>query len=196
MSRTAMLVCGALALAPGLLAAENFSYNQLQLEVNNTEISVGAADDDDAGYAVSGSVRLPRSFYLAGSYETAEVSGIDFTNYSAGIGAFAGVSEGVDLFAELAYVEEELDYNNLNLDDGGAGLTLGVRGMLTPFLETEARYRYADFGSNAGEMNSFHVSGMYKVTDMFGVGLKYRRDDVDETDATRTVVGAFVRASF
>ncbi|HSH30111.1 MAG TPA: hypothetical protein VK971_09420 [Thiohalobacter sp.] len=196
MTRTGMALCGSLVFYSGMLAAENFSYNQLQLEANNTEMSLSGLNDDDAGYAIAGTLRLPRSFYLAGHYETAEISNIDFTNYSAGIGAFASVSEGVDLFGELAYVKEETDYRNVSLDDGGAGLTLGVRGMLTPFLEAEARYRYADFGSNTGEMNSFQASGMYKVTDMLGVGLKYRRDDVDETDAKRTVVAAFVRASF
>ena len=200
MKKTSVLFASSLCLFSGITMAENFSYNQIQGTVHNTELrfsdGVDSFKDDDTGFTLSGTLRLPRSFYAAASYETVEIANVDLTNYSLGIGAFTSVAEGVDLFAELAYVNEEAKASGIKDDDSGVGITLGARGAWTPFFEAEARYRYADFGSGSDEMHTFLVSGMYKLTDQFGVGLNYRRDSVDEDDFKRTLIGAFVRATF
>jgi hypothetical protein len=202
MKKTSFLMTAALGMFSSAVIADNFSYNHLQLTVNNTEIElsdgVTTIEDDNTGYSISGSVRLPRSFYATASYEDAEVFGADFTHYSVGIGAFTSVAEGVDLFAELAYVNEEIDAGGISEDDSGVGITLGARGQWTPVLETEARYRYADFGGGLDPMHSIYLSGMYKITQQFGVGLSYRHDDTEDNgiDFERDVFGAFVRVTF
>ncbi|MFN2309916.1 MAG: hypothetical protein ABR553_09315 [Gammaproteobacteria bacterium] len=172
------------------------------LTANNTDIEisdgVSTAKDDNSGYSISGSIRLPRSFYAAASYEDAEVFGIDFTNYSVGIGAFTSVADSVDLFAELAYVNEEIDTGSASDDDSGAGITLGVRGLWTSVFEAEARYRYADFGGGSAPMHSFYLSGMYKITPQYGVGLSYRNDAMEDDgiEFDRDVFGVFARVTF
>lgn len=182
--------------------AENFNYNMLQVNAHNTEFKANDGVDslkiDDTGFGVSGTVRLPRNFYLAGSYETVDIEGVDFTNYALGLGAFFEVAEGVDLFTELAHVNEEVEVLGFSEDDNGYAITLGARGLWTPRFEAEARYRYTDMGGDWDPISSVMISGMYKVTDQFGIGLSLRRDNMDDdgVEVDRTVTSLFGRANF
>ena len=178
----------ALALAAALpfsAQASELKYSYVQAGYQSTDLEGFNFD----GYGVKGSVAFGDQFYGVASYNHGSESGVDLAETMVGVGFHHGVSDKADLFAEIAYINDDADFFN----DNGYRVTGGVRGMMADKFEGSFQINYTDvndFGKGWGA----GVGAVYHVNDTWGVYASYDYSDRDSSNLNTWGLG--VRASF
>lgn len=185
------LVCG--GLAPAALA-ESPRYSYFTAAWTNTEIDGEdlGSDPEGDGLSIGGSIAVTDMFHLFAEYDDSDldVDGVPFgfdvdVGYQTlviGGGANFGVSDTVDIVAQLAYVDVELTvdvagFGSGSEDESGYGLGAGVRAMVTDDFELNAGVNFVDLGDDADD-TTFSLGAVYNFTPVFAVqgGLSFSDD--------------------
>lgn len=170
------------ACVPFLAQAEGISYSYLDAAYVNTDIDGFNKDVD--GYALRGSFEVVDNLFLFAGYvdqgTTVFGTDIDLQSYNIGVGYAWPLSEALDLYGKLAYVNAEADVQGLgSADDDGYALGVGLRGRPVEQLELEGSVNYADF-SDSGDDTTLGVSARWYFTKQFAVGIEGEfGDDAD-----------------
>jgi len=156
--------------------AEGFDYDFLTLGYGNVDFD-GLADGD--GFTLGGSYAITDSYYAFADYQAASLDfDVDATTWAAGFGYHRGMSDKVDLVAELSYEYIEFDLPLApSVDDSGLGLSVGFRFAQSDKLELNASINYVDFG-DGGDDTGFKLGGLYDVNDKYSVGLSGEWSDI------------------
>ena len=127
-----------------------FSYTSIGLGYQTVEI----VDEEFSGFGLSGSVALNETAFLIAGYslidsddEYAADSGTDIikiTQYSAGIGLHAPISENVDIVTSFLHASSELEFSNISEDGNGYLINLALRGKPTDTIEVSGSINYAN----------------------------------------------------
>lgn len=168
--------------APLAASAADVSYTYVEGGYSNI-------DGDADGAYVRGSVNFGDSgFYGLGSYSYLEtdVGNISLRPAELGVGYHYGLSQGVDLIGEAAYVRVDTDFGDI---DGYRG-SVGVRGNLASKVEGLAKVNYTDGDDFDGDFSGT-LGAQYKFNNTWGLTgeVEFGRDST-----TAYLVG--VRASF
>ena len=188
MKRNLSLLALALAAALPFTAA-----NATDLKYNYIQGGYTAADFsgfDMDGYGVKGSVAFGDKFYGLASYDRVSDSGLDLSETTVGVGFHHGINDKADFFAEASFVQDDLD---LVGSDNGYRVAGGIRGLLSDKFEGSVKATYTDVGDYGNGFGA-GVSGLFHITDTWGVYASYDYADRDSTNFNTW--GAGVRASF
>ena len=160
-------------------ASAEFDYDFF--EVTYAEVEFDDIDVDGDGLGIGGSYSLNEDVFVFGSYQGADLDfGIDASTFTVGVGYHTGVSEVVDLVANVSYQFVEIDIPGFgDEDDDGFGLGVGLRYAAARNLELSAGINYVDLG-DGGDDTTLSAGALYNFTDAFtaGVGTSFG-DDVD-----------------
>ncbi len=170
---TTLLATAVLAL-PGFAAAEDLSYDYLDLSYAETEIDVGDTDVDGDGLTLAGSLAVAPNWHLFADFAATDFDfGIDATTLRAGGGYNHSISESADVIARLFAIRTELELDGGgDSDDTGIGIGVGVRAFVMPSLELEGAIDYVDveFAGDASGETLFTGGARYFVTPQIALG--------------------------
>ncbi|NQD37183.1 hypothetical protein HPT27_09105 [Permianibacter sp. IMCC34836] len=187
------------ALLPLLARADDLSYSYIQAGYASSELDDLTFD----GASVQGSVAFGTSnFYAVVNHESGSDGDFDMTQTSAGVGYHFDLSANADVFTELAYIANEVEYtgsSGYTSDDNGYRVTAGLRGMFSSSFEAILAVHYTDvndFGSGYGGTLGavIHFSPRWSL---YGSYTSATRDDVfDDGNMDLKTTAAGVRFSF
>ncbi|MCK7460518.1 porin family protein [Idiomarina aminovorans] len=187
---------------PSAALAESPNWNKVDASYLDTDVGVeGLGDLSFDGFRVGGSAAInPELVVLDNLFIFADFDSIsnddsnadlDVDFLSAGIGSYKHLTETTDLYATVSFerVESEISIPGLSTSDSDKtwGVGIGLRSMLTPKVEVDAKLDYVAFDEEVVRVN---LSAFYHVTKNVSLGLGYetRREtqnlDVDSLSAT------------
>jgi hypothetical protein len=139
------LLALSLILSSGITTADTkirYDYGEFRYTLD-AEIDDTLADDGD-GFAFGGSLRVNDMFYAIADYETLDYDNdIETTVLQLGAGAIFSQSK-MDVVAELALVDAEVERGSFDDSDTGFRLSGGVRGYVAPKVEARGFLNYVD----------------------------------------------------
>ncbi|MBP59054.1 MULTISPECIES: outer membrane protein [Idiomarina] len=184
--------------------ADSPNWNKLQASYIDTDIETPIDEDISMdGYAVSGSLSLNESIFILANFDSvgdeSEFGDVDLDSLNAGIGFNHGITKSTDIFATVTYEKLELvgsvdDIGSESFDESGYGAGLGVRSMLTDFLELSVKADYLDIDDE--NAIRYDASAFFHLTENLSLGVGYKLYDLDEIDQDIDTVAATVRYSF
>jgi len=175
-----LVAAAALAAMPLATQAADMSYTYLEGGLARVDLD-GVSSSLD-GFYLRGSVSLTDNLFLSGDYVDVSKSGVDFEQYSVGLGGRFPLSGALDLTARIAWVQAEASVRaapfNARAKEDGFSVGAGLRGRLGERLELEGNATYYDLGD--GDDTAFGVAVRYFLTGNIAVGADYQRfDDAD-----------------
>ena len=184
-----ILVCGLLLAVFSSAAADDLNYNFIQFGYDRIELdSDFGFDVDGDGWTLGGSFEVGESWFLFAGYGQADFDfGIDLDQWSAGAGFHTPMANNVDFVATLGYVTADIGAAGVSVDDDGLGASIGIRAMVSPFIELNGAINYTDLG-DFGDDTSLSGSAWYNFTEQFALGLGLGLGD----DVTEYGIGALL----
>jgi hypothetical protein len=181
------LVAASFAICPLLAAnAEGIGYTYADLAYVTTDID--GFDDELDGFLLRGSLEIADNWFVYARYLDESVStrgvDIDFQQYSIGGGYAWSFAENMDLYGKLGYTKAEVDVENfgfgdLDTDDDGYELGVGIRARPIDIIELEGAINYVDL-SDSGDDTSLGVAARWFITDAIALGVEGEfADDAD-----------------
>jgi Ax21 family sulfation-dependent quorum factor len=182
MKRSIIALALAALLPLSAQADDKLSYTYVEADYLNI-------DSDADGFGVRGSFEFADSgFYGFGGWNTVEVDGVnvDVDSFDLGLGYAHGLTDNLDLIAEAAYLNSDVD----GLGDVDAyRASVGLRGSITDNFEGLVKANYVDGDEFDGDFSGT-VGAQYKFNQTWGlVG------EVEFADGGETYLFG-VRASF
>lgn len=160
--------------------AGGLSYNFVELGYQNAELDddIAGFSVDGDGYGIRGSFEVGDSWFIAASYGTLDFDfGVDLDQLSVGGGFYMNLSERVDFFASLSYIQAEVSASGFgSVDEDGYGVAVGMRGMVADRFEVNGSLKYSDLGDGA-DGTAVAAQALYSFTDAFALGLNIETDD-------------------
>lgn len=172
-----LLAVAWLAAAPLAAHASDMSYTFVEGGFAQADID-GVSSTLD-GFYLRGSAAFTDHLHLSADYVDVSKSGVDFQQYSVGLGGRYPLSPTLDLTGRVAWVRAEAGVGPFSASDDGYGVTGGLRGRLGERFELEGNVSYFDVGSGSGD-TAAGVAARYFFTDSLAVTADFQRyDDVN-----------------
>lgn len=199
--RKAVIALAMLTL-PGAVLAESPNWNKVDASYLDTDVGVdGAGDLSFDGFRVGGSAAINPdlvvldNLFLFADFDSVsnDDSGfdLDIDFLSAGVGSYKHLTETTDLYATASFERAKFSGSvqefSASASENAWGVGIGLRSMLTPNVEVDAKLDYVAFDE---ELVRFNLSAFYHVTKNFSFGLGYETHretqdlDVDSLSAT------------
>lgn len=185
MKKLAILALSGLAL-PLAAGAQGLSYNYLDARYTSQDVDVTASDEIGMeGFSIDGSILIHENVYLFAGYgqqrsDTVNLlllgnGKLEFSAITAGFGYRVAMAPDTDFNISAAWVREEGEgVDGLNIpkeDDDGYRIALGVRHLLSEFLELNAGASYINIFDD--DVTSFNVGLLGHLTPRFAIGAGY-----------------------
>jgi Ax21 family sulfation-dependent quorum factor len=141
-------------------ADDKLSYSYVEADYVNV-------DGDADGFGVRGSFEFGQSgFYGLGGWRSVEIddTNIDVDQWELGVGYAHDLSENLDLIAEAAYDQVDVE----GYDEDGYRATVGLRGSFSPNFEGLAKVSFVD-GDNVDGDFVGTLGAQYKFTPTWGI---------------------------
>ncbi|WP_289118279.1 outer membrane beta-barrel protein [uncultured Idiomarina sp.] len=193
---------------PSAALADSPNWNKVEASYLDTDLGVNNVEDISLdGFRAGGSVAIDQDFVVLKNIftfadfsslsEEDNTGSIDLDYLSAGIGSFKSLSDSTDLYATVSFERVELSASSLPMQsisysENAVGVGLGLRSMVTPNIETNAKIDYIAFDEATVRLD---ISAFYHLTNSlsFGFGYEtYKELDYFDIDSIR----ASVRYSF
>ena len=177
------LLAGVLA-SVGAYASDELSYSYVGIEYVRAELDDGPEGD---GLGVTGSAEIGSAVHVFASYGKLDFDpyfGLDVegTTWSGGIGYHRAIAERASFFADVSYVDVELDTNFGDASDDGYSVGIGVRGLVATKVELHGGISYVDL-SDSGDDTSFGGGVRFNFTEMVSLGARYTTSDDSDSVA-------------
>jgi len=174
------IVFGTLLLALAVPSfAELPSYNYINGSFETVELDVGAGPEVDGdGFGIGGSFVVADNWHIVGRYSAIGFDfGVDLNRFAIGGGYHTNVSDSTTVFADLTYVNWEVDTGAVlgSVDDSGYGFAVGVRSNVTERIELQGTLSLVDLG-DGGDSTSFGGAAWYAF-ESFSLGVSAEIDD-------------------
>ena len=184
--------------------ADSPNWDKIQASYIETDIETPIDEDISMdGYAVSGSLSLNESFFILANFDSvgdeSNFGDVDLDSLNAGLGFNHGITDSTDVFATLTYEKLELvgsidAIGSESFDESGYGAGVGIRSMITDFIELSVKADYLDIDDE--NAIRYDASAFFHLTNNLSLGLGYKRYNLDEIDQDIDTVAATVRYSF
>ena len=193
---------------PSAALADSPNWNKVEASYLDTDLGVNNVEDISLdGFRAGGSVAIDQDFVVLKNIftfadfssvsEEDNTGSIDLDYLSAGIGSFKSLSDSTDLYATVSFERVELSASSLPMQsisysENAVGVGLGLRSMVTPNIETNAKIDYIAFDEATVRLD---ISAFYHLTNSLSFGLAYetyKELDYADIDSIR----ASVRYSF
>ena len=159
--------------------AESPSFNFIGVGYDAVNLDVGEGFDVDGdGYRIGGSFEIGDNMFGFVNYaDTGFDFSVDLTQIQVGLGWRTGLTDNVDFYARLAYVDAEISAPDFSpVDDSGYGLGIGVRGNVSDLVELYGEVAYVDLGDGA-DGTAVGAGIYFNLSDTFALGLGASFDD-------------------
>lgn len=181
---TCALLCPALA-----LAADPFPYQYVELSYQHQAPQNGASIKGpgvDIAYTVLPTLQV-RGGYARLNAAT-PLSSTTYDDYFVGIRGESNYDETTDFYTDILYLNDRRRYLGASHTDNGYRVALGMRHLLTPWLEFDGSlgHNWLDRASN-----DVTVGLLVNATGRFAVGVNYSHSSV-----TGNTAGLLLRAYF
>lgn len=155
------------------VGAQGLNYNYVQGSYGRVDLDDVGIDVDGDGLGISAMFAIDENFHVFGEYQTADMDfGVDLNLMELGVGYHTNISPNLDLYANLGYVNIEVDASGFgSADDDGFSIGVGLRGAVSEAVELFGGLDYVDFDEGDGETRA-NAGFMLSLTDQLGVGLK------------------------
>ncbi|MEO6079509.1 MAG: hypothetical protein ABIQ86_07010 [Steroidobacteraceae bacterium] len=168
----------ALGVGGSAVAAEGFSYNNLEVSYVLTEVDALNLEGD--GFAIGGSVAFNDHVFGFSSINDIDYdsgSGISISVISLGVGFNWAVAQNLDLVSGLSYEHLKLKISGVgSASDDGVGVNVGLRGRLGDRVELTSGVKYSDFGHDVNDF-TWSIGGRYYFTRNFAAGIDLSDND-------------------
>jgi len=174
-----IVACVGLGLAAGAAQADASSYSFADFSYYTGEIDDSNVDTDI--FDINAAYEINDNLFMAAGYQDASVDPGDSSqsNLSFGIGAHTPIVDNIDVYGVVSFVrtdlEETLGPIQVDADDSGYGIDLGVRGMLSEQFEVFGEYAYLDVFDDSDD--SFELGARFYLNQNFALGVKYLSED-------------------
>lgn len=184
--------------------ADSPKWDKIQASYIETDIETPIDNDITMdGYAVSGSLSLNESMFILANFDSvgdeSDFGDVDLDSTNAGLGFNHGLTESTDIFATVTYEKLQLTgsvdaLGSESFDESGYGAGVGIRSMLTDFLELSVKADYLDIDDE--NAMRYDASAFFHLTENLSLGVGYKLYDLDEIDQDVDTMSASVRYSF
>ena len=193
---------------PSAALADSPNWNKVEASYLDTDLGVNNVEDISLdGFRAGGSVAIDQDFVVLKNIfafanfssvsEEDNSASIDLDYLSAGIGSFKSLSDSTDLYATASFERIEVATSSILTEptsdsEKAVGVGIGLRSMVTPNIETNAKIDYIAFDEATVRLD---ISAFYHLTNSlsFGFGYEtYKELDYFDIDSIR----ASVRYSF
>lgn len=199
--RKAVISLAMLAL-PSVALAESPNWNKAEASYVDANIDVDTIGDFSFdGFRVGGSAVINKDLVvLKNLFVFADFDSISSDDYnidsdleslSAGIGSYKHLTKTTDLYATVSFERVEASSSFVSYSESSsekaAGVGIGLRSMLSPKIEVDAKLDYIAFDESVVRVN---LSAFYHITSQlsFGLGYETHREsqdlDIDSLSAT------------
>lgn len=196
------VVALAMLTLPGAVLAQSPNWNKVDASYLDTDVGVdGAGELSFDGFRVGGSATIkPDLVVLDNLFVFADFDSVtnDDSNFdldidflSAGIGSYKHLTKTTDLYATASFERAKFSGSvqefSTSASENAWAVGIGLRSMLTPTIELDAKLDYVAFDE---ELIRFNLSAFYHVTKNFSFGLGYETHretqdlDIDSLSAT------------
>lgn len=125
--------------------AQDISYTYLEGGFARTEIDAPGGEVDGNTFGLGGSVALSDTVYAIADMQVTNFDfDIDQRVIGLGLGAHTAIGARTDLYADVSFVNIDIETPIGDTDDNGIGANLGIRSMLTDNFELEVAGSYID----------------------------------------------------
>jgi opacity protein-like surface antigen len=166
----------ALGLASQVMAAEGFSYNNVEAAYVHSKLTLdggeGSGSGKGDGFSISGSVAIGSNFFAFGGLGDTDIDGIKVKPLNLGVGFHWMLSDTMDFVSGASFERLKLSVDGSSASESGFGLSAGVRGRLGESFEWTGGLKYTDVG-DYGDGIGFGAGGRYYFTPAFAVGVDY-----------------------
>jgi hypothetical protein len=166
-----MLIPAAAAAAvfmPFVAQADGLGYSYVEGAYVSTHVD-GVSNNAD-GFALAGSMQLPKHVFAFAGYADQSRSGIKDRNYNLGAGYAWSLAPKADLYGKLGYIRRENRWMGSSASANGLELGVGVRARVIEQLELEGSVNYADW-SKGGDDTWFGLAGRWHFSNQLSAGL-------------------------
>jgi hypothetical protein len=161
----------ALGFGTQAMAAEGFSYSNIEASYASYNLKGTTADAD--GFGLSGSYGLGENFSIFADYDDLDVDGGgSLKHLDLGLGYHWALGSNLDLTSGLSY--ESLDAGP---NATGYGLAVGLRGRVGESLELTGGVKYYNLNKGVPAQTTFTVGGRWYFTPNFAVGADFSDQD-------------------
>lgn len=186
--RTCLLIC-ALLLPAAAWAADPFAYQYVELGYQHQAPQNGASIKGprvDIAYTVFPALQLLGGYARLDA--ATPISSTTYDDYFVGIRGESSYTDSTDFYTDIMYLNNHRNYLGAGSTDNGYRLALGMRHLLTPWLEFDGSIGHNWLDQAA---NDATVGLVINATGRFAVGVNYSHSSV-----TRNTAGLLLRAYF
>tara|TARA_B100002019_G_scaffold215338_1_gene187939 strand:+ start:1029 stop:1649 length:621 start_codon:yes stop_codon:yes gene_type:complete len=206
MRKTAIAL--AILTLPSAALADSPNWNKVEASYVDTDLGVGNVGDISLdGFHAGGSVVIDQDFVVLKNIfafadfnsvsEDENSANIDLDYLSTGIGSFKSLSDTTDLYGTVSFERIEFSTSSpltqsTSDSENAVGVGVGLRSMVTPNIETNAKIDYIAFDEATVRLD---ISAFYHLTNSLSFGLGYETyKELDYVDIDS--IKASVRYSF
>jgi hypothetical protein len=163
----------ALGTAGSALAAEGFSYSNVDVSYTTLNLKNDSRDAD--GFGLAASYGFNDNFSVFADYDDLDVDGAEggsLKHLDLGVGFHWSLTPNLDLTSGLSY--ESLDSGP---NASGLGIAAGLRGRLGESFELTGGLKYYDLNKGWSSQTTFNVGARWYFTPAFAVGAEYGDQD-------------------
>ncbi len=175
---SAVAACVLLVLVvPALAESPRYTYGQ----VGFTEIEPDGGGNSGDGPALRFSFAVQPRIFVFGDFLQTDYDGPEQTTWSAGVGGRLVTLGRADLFAELAYVDTELEavlpiFGPVSVSEEGYRAGAGVRARVGKRIELNGGINHLDLGDGADD-TSLGAGLLVDLTRRLALGLAATHSD-------------------
>ena len=163
----------ALGVGAQAMAAEGFSYSNIEASYTSLNLKNTSLDAD--GFGVAGSYGFGENFSIFGDYDDLDIDGAEggsLKHLDLGVGFHWALGSNLDLTSGVSY--ESLDSGP---NASGYGLAVGLRGRVGESLELTGGVKYYDLNKGWDSQTTWTVGARWYFTPNFALGADFGDQD-------------------
>lgn len=173
-----------LLLVSGAALADTPEWNTAYVSYLNSNVDVGSADESFNGFGIGGSIAISSDWLLIANLKSVSEdlgnASIDLRTTSVGGGYRFSMSESTDLYGTVTLETLAVDVGSDDSSDTGFGVGVGIRSMLTPVIEFDAKVDYLKIDSETVTRARAGADYFINQNISFGLGYEiYSPSDID-----------------
>lgn len=184
----------ALLLASSTAFAESPQWDTAYVSYLNSNVDVGSADESFNGFGIGGSASFQSDWLLVADLRSVSKSSIDLRTTSVGAGYRFSTSKTTDLYGTVTLETLAVDVGNNDSSETGFGVGVGIRSMLTPAVEVDAKVDYLNIDSET--VTRARASAFYFINNDLSLGLGYEIYSPSDVELDINTLSATLRYNF
>lgn len=187
-----------LLLVSGAALADSPEWDTAYVSYLNSNVDVGFADESFNGFGLGGSLSFSSDWLLVADLKSVSEdfgnSSLDLRTTSVGGGYRFSMSESTDLYGTATLETLAVDAGSDDSSETGFGVGIGIRSMLTPAIEFDAKVDYLKIDSQT--VTRARAGADYFINQNMSLGLGYELYSPSDVDLDINTLSARFKYTF